>query len=179
MSNCLNPETLELNSEAYKGKFELNKWKSIEDYLKSMKQLEMRNKHTNEQIKLSSKGIDKLLHRASTNGEVYKKSLAHLPEIIENMVYISSEPNRNEIKKGFNEYRRYLTRIKMDGKDYTILSIVGKSKEGFYYDQQLFLISENESVKERLANVGQLGWAENRPAGTESEPNNKYRKKEP
>ena len=141
--------------------------------------MEMRNKHTNEQIKLSSKGIDKLLHRATTNGEVYKKSLAHLPEIIENMVYISSEPNRNETKKGFNEYRRYLTRIKMDGKDYTVLSIVGKSKEGFYYDQQLFLISESEFVKERLADVGQLGWAENRPAGTESEPNNKYTKKSP
>jgi len=41
------PETLELNGEAYKGKFELNKWKSIEDYLKSVKQLEIRNKHTN------------------------------------------------------------------------------------------------------------------------------------
>jgi len=34
-------------------------------------------------------------------------------------------------------------------------------------------------IKERLADVGQLGWAENRPAGTESEPSNKYRKKEP
>jgi len=27
--------------------------------------------------------------------------------------------------------------------------------------------------------VGQLGWAKNRPAGTESEPNNKYTKKSP
>jgi hypothetical protein len=179
MQKSESTEIIELNGEAYKGKFELNNWKSIENYLKSIKQLEMCNKYTKEQIKLSGKGIDKLLHRAACNGEVYKKSLAHLPEIIKNMVYISSEANRNETKKGFNEYKRYLTEIKMNGKDYTVLSIVGKNQEGFYYDQQLFPYSKNEFLKERenrFADVGQLGWAKNRPAGTESEPIYKYSK---
>jgi hypothetical protein len=172
-----NFQTLELDGEAYKGKFELNNWKSIEKYLKeNVRTMDLRNKDTNEPIKIGAKGIDKLLHRAATNGKAYKKTLAHLPEIITNMIYIASEKNKKGDGKGYDEYKRYLTEIRMEGKTYIVLSIVGKNEEAFYYDQQLFPGSKNEFMekhKDRLADVGQLGWAESEaicPAGTESEP---------
>jgi hypothetical protein len=75
----------------------------------------------------------------------YMKSLAHIPEIVKNMQYLETMKNpewkneSGEENKGYASFDYYITPVKMDGKNYTILSETGKASNGdFYYYQNVF-----------------------------------------
>jgi hypothetical protein len=63
----LETQDIDLEGDAWVGKFELDNWKSIEAWLKSNLQgrRDMVNLDTGEAITLSGRGIDKLNHRRS------------------------------------------------------------------------------------------------------------------
>ncbi|GHV17461.1 hypothetical protein AGMMS49938_18250 [Fibrobacterales bacterium] len=93
--------------------------------------------------------------------EVYIKSLAHIPQIIENMHYADNMPNAKN--NGYSNFDYYLTPIKIDGKNYTILSDVGKNENGeYYYSQQVFEGTVKDNIKKvRGLTVGdQIGKSE-------------------
>jgi hypothetical protein len=153
-------KTLDLDGDAYEGKFDPSDWKAIERYLRAtVANLNIENRNTGEQIRLSSRGIDKLVHRARTNSIEYSKTLVYLKDIIAAMDYISSEKGN---KQRYDEYQRYLTEIRMDGKTYTILSIVGKRNGNFYYDQELLPVPKGEVLEKyghKFSDVHQRGTA--------------------
>jgi disulfide oxidoreductase YuzD len=126
-------EPLELDGEAYKGKYDIENRKDIEKWLNAnLKGKTYTNLNIGKKISISAKGIGKIAHHASD--KVYQKSIFHIPKIIVSMKFLASEPNEH-IKKGYDSYEYFITSIKMSGKDYTVLSIVGVEGKNFYYDQ--------------------------------------------
>jgi len=99
---------IELDGEAYIGKYELNNAKSIRNFILDKLRGKIKNLSTGNCIALSKQSAQKLASHLK-DGEVYQKSLAHIPLIIEK-----------------------------DGKPHTILSTVGHTKDAIYYDQNVF-----------------------------------------
>jgi len=131
---------IELEGEAYVGKYELNNAKSIKSFI--IKELRGNGKNpkiytnlsTNDKIILSHDSAGKL---AGHSGEAYKKTLVHIPQIIEKMLFLE-EMEADKKNAGFDNYSYYVTPIKIDGKSYTILSTIGHKKQEIYYDQNMF-----------------------------------------
>ena len=132
--------SLELDGNAYKGKYELNNRKSITDFIKCLRlnskgeNVSYANLDTGKKIIISKRSAEKL---ASHNGEIYQKTIAHIPKIIENMIFLeemlSDKPNAK-----YKNYSYYITQVKIDNESYTILSTVGRYGDEIYYDQNIF-----------------------------------------
>jgi hypothetical protein len=165
MDCILKMPEVELDGEAYKGKYELGNWKSIENWMNAnLKGRAYANISTGENISISAKGVDKIVHHA--NDEAYQKNVIYIPQIIEGMEFLASESNEH-VKKGYYRYDYFITPVKMDGKEYTILSIVGiTGKNSYYYDQVVMegnikyligkFIETIEKEREGLNSRGQL-----------------------
>ena len=136
---------LELDGNAYIGKYELNDRKSIITFMASKlrlndvgKNIAYTNFSTGEKITLSGKSINKLTHNFDFSNETYQKTLAHIPQIIEKMQFLEEMPLAPDKKPKFNRYSYYIMQAKIDGESYIILSTVGHMGEKIYYDQNLF-----------------------------------------
>jgi len=92
------------------------------------------NLSTSDKIVLSHDSAGKL---AGRGGEAHRKVLAHIPEIIKNMLFLE-EMGADKEDARFDNYSYYITPINMDGKSYTILSTIGCKKQKIYYDQNTF-----------------------------------------
>jgi len=86
---CESEIELELEGEAYRGKYELNNAKSIKEFIFDKLRLNYKgekkiyiNADTGEKIIISHGSAGKLATRWK-NGEAYQKSLAYIPLIIE------------------------------------------------------------------------------------------------
>jgi len=127
---------IELDGKAYVGKYELNNVKSIRDFILDKLRGKIKNLSTGDYITLSKQSAQKLASHFK-DGEVYQKSLAHIPHIIENMQFLE-EMKPDKGKSGFDNYTYYITGINIDGESYTILSTVGSVEQKIYYDQNVF-----------------------------------------
>jgi len=127
---------IELAGEAYKGKYELGNMKSIKGFILDNLRKVYTNLSTGDKITLSGNSAGKLATRWK-NGEAYQKSLAHIPEIIEKMQFLEEMPP-DKGDASFNKYSYYVTPVKIDGEPHTILSTVGHTEQGIYYDQNVF-----------------------------------------
>jgi len=85
-------------------------------------------------------------------GEAYQKSLAHIPEIIENMQFLE-EMKPDKENASFDKYSYYVSAVNIDDKPYIILSTVGHKNQGVYYDQNVF----EGTPKEVFAKAGNAG----------------------
>jgi len=155
---------IELEGEAYMGKYELGNMKSITNFiLNKLRNKEgYRNHFTGNKIILSKRSAEKLATHYKS-GEVYQKTIAHIPQIIENMQFLEEMlPEGDNIK--YNKYSYYITRVNIDGKSHIILSTTGKMGNEIYYDQNVFEgtpeevfskvgNSEGNSKYERLAKI--------------------------
>jgi hypothetical protein len=134
---------IELVGEAYEGKYELNNVKSIKDFILDKLRLNERGKtkvytniDTGEKISISGNSAGKLASHYK-HGETYQKTIAHIPQIIENMKFLEEmKPDKENAK--FDNYSYYVTGANIDGESYTILSTVGHNEYGVYYDQNVF-----------------------------------------
>jgi len=153
MANIIEAMPLELDGNAYKGKFELDtkKKESVWNWLKDKLQgKNFKNENTGSKITLSRNGLKELISFIK-NDVTYIKSLAHIPEIIKNMRYVETMSNTKD--DGYPNFDYYITPAKMDGKNYTILSEVGKNANGeYYYYQNVF----NGTPKEVIEKVRDL-----------------------
>jgi hypothetical protein len=135
LAAIMESEPLELDGEAYKGNYELGNWKSIEGWMNAnLKGKIYINVSTKGNVFVSAKGIDKIVHHA--NDGFYQKSVIYIPQIIERMGFLASEVNEHA-KKGYYRYDYFITSVKMDGEDHTILSTVGITGKNFYYYDQV------------------------------------------
>jgi len=143
---------IELEGEAYMGKYELGNIKSIKDFILKKLRKTYTNLATNDKISVSSTSADKLSGHLK-DGYIYQKTIAHIPEITRNMQFLERmTPDKgndeNKKKAKFDHYSYYITPIKIDGEQYTVLSTVGQKGQEIYYDQNVFEGTPEETFKE-------------------------------
>jgi hypothetical protein len=177
---------IELDGNAYNGQYELNDLLSIKSFIRDKLRFAGRNKNgerekkiyknldTGREITIGKDSAGKLaLHDGG--GEAYKKSIAHIPEIIEKMKLLAEMPADKAGAK-YSRYSYFITNTRIDGTPYTILSTVGHSRTETYYDQNVFsgtpqevfrnasnaADSKYERVKKILAGIEEGDWSHDR-----------------
>lgn len=88
-------------------------------------------------------GINEVLQHNYKDIE-HLQSVAAIPQIIENSIYIDSEDN-NDLSKNPNvkEYQHFLCGLKIGGEDYTVHSLIAIDQKGNrYYDHKLTKIEK-------------------------------------
>jgi len=138
IDRIIHTSEIELVGEAYKGKYELNDGKSIKKFILDKIRKVYTNIRTGSKISVSKQSAQELL-RHIKDDEAYQKSLAHIPEIIENMQFLEEMPPDKDVENPkFSNYSYYITPVNIDGKPHTILSTVGRVDQEIYYDQNVF-----------------------------------------
>jgi len=141
---------IELGDEAYIGKYELNNVKSIKDFILGKLRKTYENLSTKDKISVSSTSADKLSGHLK-DGHIYQKTIAHIPEIIKNMLLLEEmkpDKGKGDKRAKFDSYSYYITSVKIGGEQYTILSTVGQKGQEIYYDQNVFEGTPEEIFKE-------------------------------
>jgi hypothetical protein len=140
-----------LDGNAYIGKYLLNDVDSIQNFiLDNLRSKPYTNLDTGDKIIISSKSARKLASHYK-DGEAYQKTIAHIPLIIENMMFLDGSPADKSGAK-YGEYKYYVTSAKIDGKQHTVLSAVGHDQNNVYYDQRVFEGSP-QNVFKRVKNA--------------------------
>ncbi|MDR2594712.1 MAG: hypothetical protein LBC87_08085 [Fibromonadaceae bacterium] len=127
---------IELVGEAYEGKYELNNGKSIKKFILDELRKIYTNPNTGNKITLSHDSAGKLAIQYK-DSEAYQKSIAHIPQIIENMQFLEEMKPSKENSK-YDKYSYYITPVNIDGQSHTILSTVGHKGQEIYYSQNVF-----------------------------------------
>ena len=99
--------------DEYKGKYELNS-RSAEDYVIHSLRGEYPNNDTGDVIRIT-RASRKVAHHDAEN-EVHLRSIAYIPEMIKNAVFIEESPNEKGSK--FDSYRYYVVGVKIGGVDF-------------------------------------------------------------
>jgi len=110
---------------------------------------QFRGKYTNKDngkvIFIGKNGIKEVLNHDYKNVEQLQ-SVAAIPQIIENSIYISSELN-NDTKIDAEKFDYYLTGLNIGGVDYTVRSVIVELKDGTrYYDHKLTQIEKGKLI---------------------------------
>ncbi len=138
-----NSKPVMATGEEYKGKYELNN-KAAADYINKHLKGEYVNKDTGTPIKITRKGAFKVTRHDAEN-EAHLKSVALIPQMIENAIFIHEEQNDKGNNK-FDSYRYYVTGLNMGGVDYTVKLTVGVKNGETYYDHALTEIEKSNLI---------------------------------
>ncbi len=130
---------VEITGNEYKGKYELNR-ESAKEWLKNNLRGEYRIKDTGETVELRKDGIQKVTSHSMGN-EAHLKSLAVIPQMIENSIFIDEVPNEKNNGK-YDRYRYYVCGLKIGGEDYTAKITIGVKGGYKYYDHSLTQIEK-------------------------------------
>ena len=130
---------VEITGDEYKGKYELNR-ESAKEWLKNNLRGEYRIKDTGETVELRKDGIQKVTSHSMGN-EAHLKSLAAIPQMIENSIFIDEVPNEKNNGK-YDRYRYYVCGLKIGGEDYTAKITIGVKGGYKYYDHSLTQIEK-------------------------------------
>ena len=107
------------------------------------------NKDTGASIQLQrgrkNGGLHEVLQHNYKDRE-HIQSIAAIPQIIENSIYIDSEANKDIAKNpSVTEYQHYVCGLNIGGTDYTVLATVAVDKDGSrYYDHNLTRIEKGK-----------------------------------
>ncbi|WP_338809167.1 hypothetical protein V6667_08060 [Neisseria leonii] len=114
------------------------------------------NKDSGREIAFGRKGLQEVLHHDLSKPE-HIQSVAAIPQIIENAVYIDTRPNEDVGKNpDITEYEYYLAGLNIGGTDYTVRAAVGVATTGDkYYDHKLTQIEKGNLLEmtSRLSNA--------------------------
>ena len=94
-----------------------------------------------------------------THDEAHLKSIAAIPRIIRDSIFIDERPNTKD-KHDYDTFRYYVAGIDIDGVPYTVKMVVGVKDGKKYYDHDLTQI-EKGTLIDRLSN--QPGAAKENP----------------
>lgn len=115
------------------------------------------NRDTGREISLGRSGITEILRHDYKNPE-HLQSIAAIPQIIENAVYIDTLPNEDLAKNGdVQGYEYYVSGLNIGGMDYTVRAAVAVSRNGNrYYDHKLTQIEKGNllSLLDRVSTTG-------------------------
>ncbi|WP_192880527.1 hypothetical protein [Neisseria lactamica] len=107
------------------------------------------NKDTGREITLGASGVKEVLQHDYKDAE-HLQSIAAIPQIIENAVYIDTLPNENGKVPHIKEFEYYLAGLNIGGTDYTVRAAVGVSDFGDrYYDHKLTQIEKGKLLEAR------------------------------
>lgn len=135
---------VEITGKEYEGKYELNR-DSAQKYILDNLRGEYTINDTGEKVKVSKKGAKKVTSHSQGN-EAHMKSIAAIPELIGNAVFIEE---RHPYKKNaqYDSFRYYVTGLKIGGEDYTVRITIGVKKGEFYYDHYLTEIEKGNLIE--------------------------------
>jgi hypothetical protein len=105
------------------------------------------NKDTGEKVYVGKSGIKEVLQHDYKNIEQLQ-SVAAIPQIIENAIYIDSESN-NDIEKNpkIKEYQYFVSGLRIGREDYTVRSAIAVQGNGErYYDHKLSRIEKGKLI---------------------------------
>jgi hypothetical protein len=152
IKRIIHTPSLELDGNAYFGNYYLNDWKSIKEFMLNKLRFNDKgeiilyiNLDTGNKITVSGSSAGKLAGHYKY-GEIYQKTIMHIPKIIENMKFLEEIiPEKGKTK--FVKYSYYITGVNIDNESYTILSTVGHNENGIYYYQNVFDGTNQETFK--------------------------------
>jgi len=117
------------------------------------------NKDTSERIGLYKGGIEETARHG--NAISHLQSIAAIPQMIENSIFIEQLPNENSTKPEIKHYRYFVTGIRIDGVDYTAKLAVAVDKDGNrFYDHDLTEIEKGRLIGGLSAPVTQSALSE-------------------
>lgn len=134
-------EPIVKKGDEYKGRYELNS-RSAEDYVIKSLRGEYTNSDTGDVIKIT-RASRKVTHHDAEN-DVHLRSIAYIPDMIENAVFIEERPNEKGAK--FASYRYYVVGLKIGDVHYTAKLVVGRKNGESYYDHSLTEIEKNSLI---------------------------------
>lgn len=103
------------------------------------------NKDTGEKIFIGKNGLKEILHHDYKNAEQLQ-SIASIPQIIQESVFIDSEKN-TDTKVDADKFDYYACGLKINGVDYTVRSVFVTLKDGTkYYDHKLTQIEKGSLI---------------------------------
>ncbi|MBE2895532.1 hypothetical protein HPC38_01395 [Pasteurellaceae bacterium HPA106] len=103
------------------------------------------NKDTGQEIKLGLSAVKEVLNHDYKDPD-HLQSIAAIPQIIEDAVYIDTLLNEDEIKNPhISSYDYYVAGLNIGGDDYTVRAVIANADTGErYYDHKLTDISKDE-----------------------------------
>ena len=121
-----------------------NKRNALE-YGKTIAGNSYRNNDTGDSLNLRVSGIKEILNHDYKDKE-HLQSIAAIPQIIKNAVYIDSRPNEDKNKRpDIDNYHYFVTGLNIGGENYVVRSVMAEVKNGdAYYDHKLSKIGKGE-----------------------------------
>ena len=135
---------VEITGDEYKGKYEMER-ESAKQWMKANLRGEYVIADTGERIEVSGTGVDKVTSHSMGN-EAHLKSLAVMPQLIENAIFIDELPNEKGNGK-YDSYRYYVCGLKIGGVDYTVKVTIGVKQGKRYYDHSLTEIEKGNLIE--------------------------------
>ena len=118
------------------------------------------NKDTGRTTKVVRESLNEVL-RHHAKDEAHLQSIAAIPQIIENAIYIETLPNEDKAKNPLvKEYEYYVVGLKIDGVDYTVKAVLAiDDRDDRYYDHRLTKIEKGNLLAStvRLTNAAVAG----------------------
>jgi hypothetical protein len=153
LGKLIDAPTLEFTGNEWQGKYELNANSAQKYILYKLRDRKYRIKDTNEIVQISHKGAVEILHHDRHN-EIHLKSIAFIPDMIENTIFIDEAPDRKE-KPTYDKYRYYVTGLNIDNEPYTAKIVIGEKGGSFYYDHELSNIEKGDIIRILLSSEGE------------------------
>ncbi|MDR0713817.1 MAG: hypothetical protein LBF89_06125, partial [Bacteroidales bacterium] len=145
-----NSSPIEITGEEITPSEDLKQYKANAlEYGKSLRG-EYINKDTGERITLTSSkdngGLHEILHHDYKDKE-HLQSIAAIPQIIENSIFIDEIENTNPDRPNIKLFRYYASGLKIGGVDYTVKSVISETTDGNrYYDHKLTSIEKGKLI---------------------------------
>ena len=137
-------EPVRITGKEYIGKYELSR-ESAQDYILKNFRGEYKIKDTGENISLSKVGAKKVTSHSMSN-DAHLKSIAAIPDLIKNSIFIEEKPNEKGNGK-YERYRYYMSGLKIGDIDYTARLTIGVKNGKYYYDHYLTEIEKGNLIE--------------------------------
>ena len=126
------------------GKFELNRT-SAEAYILNDLRKEYTIADTGEKVTITRKGAKKVTSH-STENIAHLKSIAAIPEMLNNAIFIEQVP-ADKAKAKYDAYRYYMCGLRIGNEDYTVRITIGVKSGKYYYDHSLTNIEKGNLIE--------------------------------
>lgn len=139
-----NSESVVVPEDVNVGKYELNR-ESAEAYLLNELRGEYTIVDTNEKVTITRKGAKKVTSH-SVDNVVHLKSIAVIPQMLENAIFIEeSAADKGNAK--YDTYRYYVCGLRIGNNDYTVRITIGVKGGKYYYDHSLTSIEKGNLIE--------------------------------
>ena len=139
-----NSQTIISSGQEYVGLYELNN-KSAENFIRANLRGNYVNIDTGDIIRITRKGAEKVT-RHDAESFAHLKSLAIIPELIRNSIFIGEVVNEKDIND-YDSFRYYVVGLQMEGVDYTVKLVIGVKNGTTYYDHALTPIEKEKLLR--------------------------------